>query len=161
MLDQRLQIWDPFAKETPFHSATACNFPRGQCGDPLWTVQMFHPWGHWQTSVSSLAPQWGGITTSPTALCWARPHTVLGTSALLRTWHICSVFTCVYICGVLFEFGFFNPSFSAVGCAYHSRPNARRGRWWSMTPQPWLVCLTAILKTISWVKLWNPCRNTE
>lgn len=48
-----------------------------------------------------------------------------------------------------------------VGCAYHPWPTARRGRRWSTTPQLWFMCLTEILKKITWVKLWNTWRNTE
>lgn len=113
MLYQRLQPLDPLSRKTSFHNATACtdcNSQQEQRCDLPWTLQRSRPWGHWQNWVRPLAPWWWGVTidSSPTALCWARPHTVLGTSALLGARHtsiLCS-FVQIFTCGlVLFWFG--------------------------------------------------------
>lgn len=111
----------PLWRKTSFHNATTCTDCNSQqeqrCNLP-WTLQRSRPWGHWQNWVRSLAPWWWGLTidSSPTALCWAHPQPVLGTSALLRAWHtyIYSVFICANIylwaCFVLFVVWGFFPS---------------------------------------------------
>lgn len=83
MLYQRLQPLDPPLKEnllSQCHSLHRLQFPTGTALRSPMDAAEISPLG----TLAELGEITGAIDSSPTALCWARPHPVLGTSTLLR-----------------------------------------------------------------------------